>query len=94
MPLYDYQCPKCGAEFEAFARIADRDTMRCSTCGKLATRLITGGSFMLLGGGWTGTGHAKVVPPDSRFDSLPKPDAEGYHTRYYNCTPESVHRGK
>jgi len=46
---------------------------------------------MLLGSGWSGTGHPKIVPPTS--EGPPKGvDSDGYHTQYINCTPESVHR--
>jgi len=33
MPLYDYECDKCGGIFEAYSSIADRDNMKCPECG-------------------------------------------------------------
>ncbi len=52
MPIYEYRCDDCGAEFEKrVARAADSDGVRCPACGqkRLTTRLstfaaVTGGS--------------------------------------------------
>lgn len=42
MPNYDYRCPECGIEFEAFAHIDARHDVRCPQCGKRADMQITG----------------------------------------------------
>jgi len=34
MPLYDYKCTSCQAEFEAFNKIGARLKQRCIKCGK------------------------------------------------------------
>ena len=86
MPLYDYQCLECGNRFEDMANYALRDSVFCA-CGELAVRLITGGSFLLKGGGWSKPGHYDVMPPQS------DPDLDhNWKTNYYNCTPEDVHK--
>jgi putative FmdB family regulatory protein len=87
MPMYDYNCPKCGENTEVIMPMAERDNAVCEACGTPLVRLITGGSFMLLGGGWTTRGHLKIHPPES--DPNQK---TGWQDNYYNCTPESVHR--
>lgn len=34
MPIYEYRCNKCGAEFEDLVSLSDRDTPReCPACG-------------------------------------------------------------
>jgi putative FmdB family regulatory protein len=86
VPLYDYECENCGREFEVLVPISQRDDVSCK-CGARARRQITGGSFLLLGGGWSGHSHARVVPPQSD-PSL----THGWKDNYYNCTPESVHK--
>ena len=52
MPIYEYRCDDCGAEFEKrVARAADSESVRCPSCGEnhLTPRLstfaaVTGGS--------------------------------------------------
>jgi len=39
MPLYEYSCPSCGAQFEELVRsAADADKVKCPTCQKKADR--------------------------------------------------------
>jgi len=38
MPLYQYNCPECGFEFEKFCSVKDRDSQDCSQCGTLAVK--------------------------------------------------------
>ncbi|NNL66386.1 MAG: zinc ribbon domain-containing protein [Myxococcales bacterium] len=53
MPIYDYQCQKCGHEFEKEQRIVEDPIKRCPACkSNQAKRLISKTSFVLKGGGW------------------------------------------
>ncbi|HEY7462584.1 MAG TPA: zinc ribbon domain-containing protein, partial [Gemmatimonadota bacterium] len=51
MPTYDYQCRRCGHEFEKFQKISDPPRARCPKCRGGAERLITGGAGLLFKGG-------------------------------------------
>ncbi len=86
MPLYDFECPDCGAASEEVRSIADRnDPLTCS-CGGSMCRVMSGGQFMLLGGGWSGGGfHPKIHPAKTDPFARKTP-----HDNYHNCTPESV----
>jgi putative FmdB family regulatory protein len=33
MPLYEFRCPKCGAEFEHIVFCTDEDPVHCPMCG-------------------------------------------------------------
>jgi putative FmdB family regulatory protein len=33
MPLFEYHCPACGAEFEKLVGISQRDDVACAHCG-------------------------------------------------------------
>ena len=66
MPIYEYECPKCGhrASF-----LEDRDAARrrkCPGCGRRTfARVISAAAFRLKGGGWYAT--------DFRDSGKPKP---------------------
>jgi len=53
MPTYEYQCEKCGHEFEREQRITDEPLKTCPKCkAPKAKRLISATSFVLKGSGW------------------------------------------
>lgn len=50
MPLYDYECPRCGV-FTAARSINDRDQLtQCDHCGRLAIRLVSAPMLNLMAG--------------------------------------------
>ena len=57
MPTYDYQCQKCGFEFEREQRITDDALTKCQVCKAKAKRLISSANFILKGGGWYADGY-------------------------------------
>jgi putative FmdB family regulatory protein len=58
MPTYEYDCPKCGT-FELFQSMSDEALKRCPTCRSKVEKLISGGNFLLKGGGWYADGYEK-----------------------------------
>lgn len=44
MPLYDYECTKCGLEFELEQSMTDKPRQRCPECRGKVIRLISGGA--------------------------------------------------
>jgi putative FmdB family regulatory protein len=58
MPIYEYQCQKCGT-FEATQRITDKPLNRCPTCKGKVKKLISNTSFQLKGTGWYITDYAR-----------------------------------
>ena len=53
MPTYEYVCKSCGNTWEASQRISESPLTECPKChAQMAQRLISGGSFILKGGGW------------------------------------------
>jgi len=59
MPTYDYECQKCGHEFEQFQSITAKSLRKCPECGKLALkRLIgTGAGIIFKGSGFYETDY-------------------------------------
>jgi putative FmdB family regulatory protein len=58
MPIYEYQCRKCG-EFEVTQRITDRPLSRCPTCRGKINKLMSSTSFHLKGSGWYVTDYGR-----------------------------------
>jgi putative FmdB family regulatory protein len=53
MPIYEYECQKCGHYLEALQKFADKPLRECPECGKHALkRLISAPMFRLSGSGW------------------------------------------
>ena len=59
MPIYEYQCTKCGEVFEAFQKITDEPLTRCKFCHCKVEKLISQSSFQLKGSGWYLTDYAR-----------------------------------
>lgn len=53
MPTYDYVCTSCGNAWEEVQKITAPALEDCPKChGKTAKRQVSGGNFILKGGGW------------------------------------------
>ncbi len=78
MPIYEYECKKCGRVTEALQGFNDPPLKKCKYCktGKLE-KLISLSSFQLTGTGWYATDYAKGpgIPPHS--EDLGKPAKDG-----------------
>jgi putative FmdB family regulatory protein len=61
MPTYDYQCQKCGFEFERQQRITEDPIKTCPKCkSRQAKRLLSAPGFILKGGGWYADGYGST----------------------------------
>jgi putative FmdB family regulatory protein len=53
VPIYEYQCPDCGYQFEQLQKISDEPIRVCPNCEQTHVRkLVSQTSFVLKGGGW------------------------------------------
>ena len=52
MPIYAYQCTKCGKDEEYIQKFSDPPMEECEHCGGPLRRLVTSAAFHLKGGGW------------------------------------------
>jgi len=50
MPTYEYECTKCGYNFEVFQAMSDEPIKTCAKCGKEVRRLILGGAGVIFKG--------------------------------------------
>jgi putative FmdB family regulatory protein len=76
MPIYEYQCDKCGT-FEVTQRITEKQLGKCPTCKGKVKKLISNTSFQLKGTGWYITDYArKGSGGDNKSESSSKPASE------------------
>jgi len=59
MPLYEYECAKCGHRAEVIQRVGDGPIGPCSECGEEMKRLLSAPSFQFKGSGWYVTDYAR-----------------------------------
>lgn len=53
MPIYEYRCADCGAQFEEWQKMSDPPVTVCPKCEKEnVSKLISAPAFHLKGGGW------------------------------------------
>jgi putative FmdB family regulatory protein len=58
MPVYEYECTRCGHIEEAFQNFSDKPLTRCGHCTGKLRKLISHSSFHLKGTGWYVTDYA------------------------------------
>ena len=73
MPIYEYQCSKCGHQTEVWQKITDPPVTRCEMCNGRMRKLISQSSFHLKGTGWYVTDYASKGRKDT---SAPAPKTE------------------
>ena len=58
MPIYEYECSKCGKTSEAMQRFSDPPLTECNHCRGQLRKLISMSTFHLKGSGWYTTDYA------------------------------------
>ena len=58
MPVYEYECTKCGHHMEVWQKISDAPLECCDVCNGKIKKLISQSSFHLKGTGWYVTDYA------------------------------------
>ena len=59
MPLYEYQCKKCGHRFEKIQKFSDKPVKKCPECGGPVEQTISAPAVQFKGSGWYVTDYAK-----------------------------------
>ena len=75
MPIYEYECTKCGRIKEALQKFSDKPLKKCHHCSGKLHKLVSQSSFQLKGTGWYVTDYAdspkKSSPNPEKKDSAP-----------------------
>ena len=89
MPIYEYQCEKCGHHLEALQKLSDKPLRECPECGKHSlARLVSAPLFRLAGSGWYETDFKS--DKEQKRNLLDKGDAEPPKSEYKKATPKPV----
>jgi len=59
MPLYEYECTKCGHRFEKIQKFSDPHVKKCPECGGKVEQVISAPAVQFKGSGWYVTDYAK-----------------------------------
>ena len=59
MPMYEYQCAKCGVIFEKLQKFSDEPIAIHEDCGGAVEKLLSAPAFQFKGTGWYVTDYAK-----------------------------------
>ncbi|MFZ0864104.1 MAG: zinc ribbon domain-containing protein [Candidatus Sulfotelmatobacter sp.] len=59
MPLYEYECKKCGHRFEKIQKYADKMVKKCPDCGGQVEQMISAPAVQFKGSGWYVTDYAR-----------------------------------
>lgn len=58
MPIYEYECKKCGIHAEVLQKFSDPPVTECESCHGRMKKLISQSTFHLKGTGWYVTDYA------------------------------------
>jgi putative FmdB family regulatory protein len=58
MPIYEFECTKCGHSQEVWMKFSDKPLTHCESCNGKMKKLISPSTFHLKGTGWYVTDYA------------------------------------
>lgn len=76
MPLYEYQCKKCGHRFEKIQKFSDKPIKKCPECGGSVEQTISAPAVQFKGSGWYVTDYAKKSATSTSSDGGSKDSKE------------------
>ena|SRR2546428_4658015 len=77
MPIYEYQCAKCGKKIEVIQKMSDKPLKKHEQCGGSLTKLISASGFQFKGTGWYVTDYARKSSGESKEASTDKSESKG-----------------
>ncbi len=80
MPIYEYECEKCGQQTEALQRFSDPPISKCESCHGKLKKLISQSTFHLKGTGWYVTDYAPKSASSNAASNSGKTQGEASKT--------------
>lgn len=81
MPLYEYECAKCGVRFEKIEKVTAPHKQKCPKCAGRAERLLAAPAFQFKGSGWYATDYAAKGAPPAATESDSGSTSENKETK-------------
>lgn len=76
MPLYEYQCEKCGKRVEILQRVSDKPYKHCPNCGGDMKKQFSSPAIQFKGSGFYKTDYASKPASTGESKSESKPDSK------------------
>ena len=76
MPLYEYECKKCGHRFEKIQKFSDKMVKKCPDCGGAVEQMISAAAVRFKGSGFYVTDYAKTSGAPASSDGGSKESKE------------------
>lgn len=96
MPIYEYECTKCGFQTEVWQKFSDKPLSKCENCKGKMKKLISQSTFHLKGSGWYVTDYASNrsgAPQAKKETSTEKKETSSKKTEKASAT-DSSKKGK
>ena len=77
MPIYEYQCSKCGHRFERMRqKFSDPPAKKCPECGGKVEQLMSAPAVQFKGSGWYATDYARKSGSAAESGDSAAPEAK------------------
>jgi putative FmdB family regulatory protein len=77
MPLYEYQCAKCGKKSEFIQKFSDPHETTCPRCGGALKKLLSSPAFQFKGSGFYATDYGNSGKPEKGDEKSSSKGEEG-----------------
>ena len=94
MPIYEYECSKCGHQEEVWQKFSDKPLTKCEFCNGKVRKLISQSNFHLKGTGWYVTDYASKGKSDGGKKETSNQDSTTKETKGSSETKSSSEKPK
>ena len=77
MPLYEYQCTKCGERTEIIQKMSDPPYSHCPKCGGDMKKLLSSPAIQFKGSGFYKTDYASKPSSDKKSETKAESSSDG-----------------
>ena len=86
MPIYEYECTKCGNIQEALQKISDKPLVKCKHCSGKLHKLVSQSTFHLKGTGWYVTDYADKSKKSAKASPKNTEESKSVETKSADTT--------